>query len=261
MKQLIISFLDVFLAITHLEYLPVRVRSGIAAGAKWTLYPWSAYWRTGQEPEIHQAMENWDDLSGKVVWDLGAHFGIYSVGLARRTGPAGQVVAFEPNPFSFARLERHRRMNSLSWMKCINAAVTSQPGEIELLSYGTLRSTTTHLPYEGETVTAEAAPIKVKAVSLDQLVQSREIRLPNFIKVDVEGHAQSALEGARMSLAKTRPTLILAFHSQAEIDGTMSILKPLDYSLQILSETKSGDGSLIGKDVLFTPNPQSTVAN
>ncbi|MSU65186.1 MAG: hypothetical protein EXS38_03585 [Opitutus sp.] len=48
------------------------------------------------------------DIRGWTCWDLGAHFGLYSVGLARRVGPAGQVAAFEPNPISFARLQRHR---------------------------------------------------------------------------------------------------------------------------------------------------------
>jgi len=48
---------------------------------------------------------------------LGAHFGLYSVALALRVGPEGQVAAFEPNPVSFARLERHRRMNGLDRLK------------------------------------------------------------------------------------------------------------------------------------------------
>lgn len=57
------------------------------------------------------------NISGWNCWDLGAHFGLYSVALALRVGPEGQVAAFEPNPVSFARLERHRRMNGLDRLK------------------------------------------------------------------------------------------------------------------------------------------------
>ena len=47
----------------------------------------------------------------------GVHFGLYSAALALRVGHEGQVAAFEPNPVSFARLERHRRMNGLDRLK------------------------------------------------------------------------------------------------------------------------------------------------
>ena len=87
-----------FLRTTGLQYWPVQVKSGIAAGARWTLFPWSAYWRGTQEPAMHRVLQSFGDMQGWSCWDLGAHFGIYSVGLARLVGPQGQVAAFEPNP-------------------------------------------------------------------------------------------------------------------------------------------------------------------
>lgn len=99
--------------------LPVTIRRGAAQGTRWTLFPWSSYWRGTHEPEVQAAIMSLGggDISGWNCWDLGAHFGLYSVALALRVGPEGQVAAFEPNPVSFARLERHRRMNGLDRLK------------------------------------------------------------------------------------------------------------------------------------------------
>jgi hypothetical protein len=114
------------------------VRSGLAAGARWTLFPWSAYWRGAFRTALQNELIALGDITGWTCWDLGAHYGLYSVGLARRTGPTGQVVSFEPNPLSFHRLERHRRMNELEWMKTYAAAVSDRPGLAELYTYGNL---------------------------------------------------------------------------------------------------------------------------
>jgi hypothetical protein len=113
MKQRLQHLLGRVMHVTGLECFSVRVRHGFPAGARWTLYPWTAYWRGGYEPDVARAIDHLGDLTGKACWDLGAHYGYYSIGLARRTGPTGQVVAMEPFPSNYARLQRHHRMNGL----------------------------------------------------------------------------------------------------------------------------------------------------
>src|SRR5690554_7676504 len=51
------------------------------------------------------------DLTGKVVWDVGAHIGYHTLGFAQLVGPSGQVVAFEPNPFNAKRLRENISAN------------------------------------------------------------------------------------------------------------------------------------------------------
>ena len=156
-------------------------------------------------------------IEGWNCWDLGAHFGLYSVGLARRVGPGGQVAAFEPNPLSFQRLARHRRMNRLSWLKIYPFAASASSGEAELFTYGDLGSTTTHLPHDGEARTDDIAPVVVRKVRLADLVANGELRLPQFVKIDVEGHGHRALAGMRKTLAATRPLIVAALHTPDEI--------------------------------------------
>lgn len=253
MNRILTGSLNWILGCTRLELLPTRVRSGVAAGARWTLYPCSAYWRGGQEPALHDALLSLGDIRGWSCWDLGAHFGIYSVGLARRVGDTGEVAAFEPNPVSYARLERHRQMNHLHWLKTFPAAVSDRHGRGELYTYGNLQSTTTHLAYENETSGPDTHPLAVSMVVLDELVAAGRLRLPDLVKVDVEGHAHHALSGARKALTCKRPILIVGTHSAAELSGTLEILAPLDYEHVVIGATAGESDSLIGRDLLFRP--------
>ena len=104
-KAFVLRGIKGFLNRSGLRNYPVTVRSGVSAGARWTLFPWSAYWRGNFESPLQDALMNLGDLTGKTCWDLGAHYGIYATGLARRVCPSGQVVAIEPNPISFEKLD------------------------------------------------------------------------------------------------------------------------------------------------------------
>lgn len=232
---------------------PVRVKSGVAEGARWTLFPWSSYWRGTHEPDVQRALMGLGGgtITGWNCWDLGAHYGIYSVALARRVGPTGQVAAFEPNPVSFARLERHRRMNRLSWLKAYEAAVSDKAGTSELLNDSVPDSTTSHLRYGDEGRNPSTSQVSVRTLRLDSLVESGELRPPHFIKMDVEGHGHSAIEGMRRTLQASRPKLLIAFHSDAEVRDVLAVLDPLGYARSQV--TPGIDGSMVGGDYLFSP--------
>lgn len=226
---------DRFLRSTGLAFAPVRVRSGLAKSARWTLYPWTSYWRGTHEPELQELIGNLGDLTGWSCWDLGAHYGLYSVGLAMRTGPSGQVAAFEPNPVSYERLARHVTMNSMPWLRAFRAAVSDHAGTAELYTYGQTESTTTHLAYEGETRQESCRPLEVEIVRLDEMVERGAIRPPDFIKIDVEGHGHKALAGGQKAIATKRPMILAALHGRAEAEGMRSLLRSLGYEEKVLS--------------------------
>lgn len=235
--------------------LPVSIRGGAAAGARWTLFPWTSYWRGSHEPEVQAALIGLGhgDIRGWSCWDLGAHFGFYSTALALRVGPTGQVAAFEPNPLSFERLERHRRMNRLDWMKAYQAAASDRTGSSELLTYGELDSTSTHLRFEGETLSESCRPLGIRSLCLDDLVERGELRPPQFVKIDVEGHGHRALGGMKRAVAGSRPSMIIAFHSEPEVRGVLGILEPMGYHWTPIGASPSDTDSMVGSDYLFTP--------
>ena len=252
MKQFVQKTAEVFLRLTGLQYLPVRVRRGLPAGARWTLFPWTAYWRGGYEPQMEQAILSWGDLRGKVCWDLGAHFGYYSIGLALHTGPTGQVVALEPLPSNYARLERHRRMNRLTWLKTYQCAASDVSGEAEFFNDLSHGDTTVHLAYDGEVKTAATPTIPVSTIRLDDLVTRGEIRPPDYIKIDVEGHGHHVLGGAMESIRHARPVMLMGFHSPQEVAGTEALLQPLGY--QFIPTGSRNPPDRIGADYLLQPS-------
>lgn len=65
---------------------------------------------------------------GRVVFDLGAHAGFYTLLAARGVGPAGRVHAFEPLPENLAFLRRHVRLNRLGNVSVHGWAVWSASG-------------------------------------------------------------------------------------------------------------------------------------
>jgi len=214
---------------------PVKVLRGIACGAWWSIYPYSSYWRTGGgEPDVAAVLQSYATNPRLVFWDIGAHHGIYSIGLARRCGSAARIEAFEPDPVSQARLRWHRRLNRLSQIHIHPVAASDKAADARIYQYKRLGDSSSHLPFPDETL--ENVPsVPVKTVRLDDWVKEGCIAVPDLIKIDVEGHAFAALQGMRETLAQYRPVVLLAVHDVRERDQGGALLKELGYTLAPVS--------------------------
>lgn len=214
---------------TPLQYWPVVVKAGLAKGARWTLAPFSANWRHGGEVEVASALTLLPRVPGATCWDVGAHFGIHTVGLAMQVGAQGTVCAFEPDRVAFARLQRHVNMNRLHNVSLFPLAASDHDGDLELIVSGGLGSTVTHVRYDDEPITRQTPKLLVRAVRLDRLVAASEIPLPDLIKIDIEGHGGRAIEGALQTIAKRRPLIVLSVHCPPEWEQARNALEPLGY--------------------------------
>jgi len=247
------SLLSRLLARTPIAYWPVRVRRGPARGARWTLLPFSANWRTGGEGDLAAGLACLGRVEGAVCWDFGAHFGIHTVGLAMQVGPEGQVVAFEPDPVAFARLERHVRMNELSQVRLRNEAASEKTGTGALIARHGLGSSFSHFQYEDEAPPAAGAAISVATVVPDDLVAAGEIRPPDLIKVDVQGHGAKALRGSIRSIRARMPIIVFSSHSRWELEETRDLLEPLGYGISTLKGAPAGWDHLAQESAIIRP--------
>ena len=164
---------------------------------------------------------------GRVVFDVGANVGFYTLLASELVGPAGQVVAFEPVPRNLFYLREHLRLNGVENVTVIAKAVSDRAG-VDAFTEGA-SSSEGHIAPQGSG--------RVETVNLDELVSSGTIAAPDYIKLDVEGAELRVLEGARSLLANKRPTVFLATHAMADLgynthEPCCRLLRELGYYLE-----------------------------
>jgi len=138
---------------------------------------------------------------GMFVVDVGANIGFYSLLLARYVGPAGRVLAFEPDPENFSMLKRNIEANGYSNINPINKAV----GAVSTKDYLYLSDIHTgdHRTYPCD----RRRTIPVEVVALDDFLP-REQRV-DLIKIDIQGFEGKALEGMKRILRSHPEVTIL----------------------------------------------------
>lgn len=138
--------------------------------------------------------------AGAVCLDVGANVGVYVLQFARWAGPAGRVVAFEPNPGALKALHRHVEMNDLSGrVEVVAAAVGAQAGDATM--YASDTDGMSRLGAPNELIAERVREITVPVVTLDEFCEARALE-PDWLLIDIEGFEIAALEGARRLLAR-----------------------------------------------------------
>ncbi len=137
---------------------------------------------------------------GMTVVDIGANIGAYSRFLAGLVGAQGKVIAFEPAPDVFRRLQEN--IAGLPQVEPIHAAVGSDSGEIVLYESDELN--VDHRVYDtGE----NRRQTRVRCWALDDYLQSTQ--RVDLIKIDVQGFELRALRGAERVLKSNAGIVVL----------------------------------------------------
>ncbi len=145
--------------------------------------------------------------------DVGANIGFYSVAIgnfARSSGAAGQVFSFEPHPNNFKRLKSNLELNDLTpLVSCAQFALSDKPAILSLIpgEDGTSGSETGNMAISFQSNLPPETAL-VQAVPLDEFLNERSLNI-GFIKVDIEGHEDFFLDGARQTLAMHQPIMLL----------------------------------------------------
>jgi FkbM family methyltransferase len=166
---------------------------------------------------------------GQILFDLGANVGFYTLLASRIVGDGGRVIAFEPAKRNISYLRRHLTINTVKNCDVVEAAVSSKDG-IAHFDVSTL-PVTGHLSCEN----ADSG-YDVATVTLDGLVRSGSIPYPNVIKCDIEGGEYEALIGARETLLKYRPLILLATHGEEAHSRCSQLLRELGYGVKSLDD-------------------------
>lgn len=155
----------------------------------------------------------WFDLyrrfarAGSLVLDVGANLGIHSLVLSRCVGPTGRVAAYEPNPTTHERLRANLALNAVTNVSPVLAGLGAAAG----------RSGFDAKPGEFNIGLARVDPagaltIEIRTVDQDVAAMGLPVSL---IKIDVEGGELDVLRGARATLLRDAPSVVLEFNPRA----------------------------------------------
>jgi FkbM family methyltransferase len=150
-------------------------------------------------------------LPGHIAFDVGAHWGLYSVLLASLVGQKGQVFSFEPCPRVLPQLRR--TVAPLLNVTLIEAGLSDRVG------YGSLE-----VPADASMSSLQTDPVRsfagqnryaIETTTLDQLFADSQIGTADFIKCDVEGAEALVFRGAAQLLDRTNAPVLLFENSPA----------------------------------------------
>lgn len=200
----------------RLEY---RSRSGLARGLK----------RRGGLGFLPfkpaSAEERWLgrlDLAGKTVYDIGGWEGVTTMFFARRVGRSGKVFTFEPHPENRAKIVANLKLNRFANVEVLPIAVGAAPGEATMISRrADLGTSSLHTTLKSRLATSSDAREHAVAVdTLDNIIATRGLPDPDFVKIDVEGMEGDVLAGMIETIRRRRPAILVELHDGGQHANT-----------------------------------------
>lgn len=183
-------------------------RKGLAGWQPGTTAGLLAAWQLTQKPGA--------------FFDVGANAGVYSL-LCRLLWPSMQAVAFEPSP---STLEAGRQ-----WAAANGVEVTFEQAALsELDGGGTLylsnKSDASHSLVAG--FRQASGTLEVDLITLDGYVERTDL-VPTVVKIDVEQHELAVLRGARRTLQRCRPVVVVEVLQAEQRQQAHELLCDLGY--------------------------------
>jgi len=165
---------------------------------------------------------------GDCALDIGANVGGLSIAMSRFVGPTGSVHAFEANLEMVERLTRDLEANHAQNVTVVPKAAWQTSGETLTLhidnSYYASESSLMFVP-------PSSHDVEVQTISIDDYCRQAGCN-PQAIKIDVEDAEFHVLQGARETLQRCKPVIVLEYRppKSPEVDAAV-LLQSWGYAL------------------------------
>jgi FkbM family methyltransferase len=136
------------------------------------------------------------------------------------------IHAFEPFPGAAEMLETNLRINQLSNVRLIRAAVADQPGTLPLYFNDALRLTQGASLRNWDYVTGK---VEVPVLRLDDSLAEQGVDAIDLLKVDVEGYEPEVLAGAESTITRCKPEIVCELIKEDCYPKLREFIKRHDY--------------------------------
>jgi len=146
---------------------------------------------------------------GMVFIDAGASLGLYSLFASTLVGEEGAVLAVEPSRRDFQRLKENTELNHRKNIRLMPIGLSNVSSDRDLLLADEMHSgqnTFGGFAYPG---VQDIGRQRVRVERLDDLVQKEKFKRVDVIKMDTEGHELFVLQGARETIERFKPVLLV----------------------------------------------------
>jgi len=202
----------------------VAGRHGYFIANRFDEYLGLALIRYGEYGELEWALLAQLIKPGQTVVEVGANIGTHTISLAKAAGPAGRVVAVEPQRIIHQYLCANIALNTLANVEAHLAGCGAEPGEMTVppVDYFARRGQN----FGGLSLATAGPGEPVPIVRLDDIMRGRPAQL---VKIDVEGMEAQVLLGARRLIETSRPLLYVENDRPDKSDALLSLIWSMKY--------------------------------
>ena len=193
--------------------------------------------------------------AGEVFYDIGASVGPFSL-IAGKRGV--RVYAFEPTASSFAFLLDNIQLNDLLGAICpLQAALHDRTGFFPFSYRSFAAGETLHGGLDGEEKGRGAhsrATHPLYAWRLDDLRREATLPFPDHLKIDIDGHELSALQGGQETLAHCKTAQVeVRANTESEVKQLFATLGfRVSAEIPRVKRGKAARGAPLVKDIQFS---------
>jgi len=185
--------------------------------------------------------------SGMKFLDVGANIGLYTTVVSKILGPSGTVYSFEPEPESYACLEKNVCLNGLNNVYLHQCALSDHVGEEKL--YASTNNGGDNRLYNPGEDPDNFKCLDISVSTADIMLDVSRVSEVDLIKVDVQGYEYYVFSGM-VGLIKRSPNVVIftefwpdgIYHAGSDPDLLLKIFANLNLNAYDIRSGKSYSG-------------------
>ena len=204
-----------------------------------------------KEPETLEWIDKFNKKNSTVFWDIGANIGLYSL-YAASVHEDIEIISFEPSTSNLRILSRNISINSLSSKVkinqlplCADSNINSIMHEPNFIEGWAMNSFGESKDYLGKNFISEQK-YSLYGTNIDFYIENKILKVPNYIKIDVDGIEHKILQGAKTCLSDKKLESIsieLNENYQEQYEVIIKIMAEFDFKLKHKKHAKIFDNN------------------